>query len=303
MPMRDLPKVSNLLHGLPERLLAPLFVGASQYALAANATLFAAGDAGDGCYRIERGLVKVGMTSPTGEERIVSLLGPGAIVGELSMIDGLARSASVCALQDSVLRFVSRQTFLDFTKAHPEMYQELVSILATRLREANEALVAATFLSAKGRVARAFLEIAEHMGADRPEGRIVLNQKVSQADLAALAGVARENVSRAMSDWRKRKLITRAENHYCINDIAALDPKLNLARKAPRFFGAFHGRRTCAATDRQPRSGIDGDPALACESRPDGSHRDYVLSVRHRDSRSSQTSGTGNHRDSSRRKR
>jgi CRP/FNR family cyclic AMP-dependent transcriptional regulator len=112
------------------------------------------------------------------------------------MIDGLARSGSVCALQDSLLRFVSRKAFLDFAKQHPEMYHQLVSILATRLREANEALVAATFLSAKGRVARAFLEIAEHMGEDSAHGRIVLNQKVNQADLAALAGVARENVSR-----------------------------------------------------------------------------------------------------------
>jgi CRP/FNR family cyclic AMP-dependent transcriptional regulator len=222
MPLRGLPKLSNLLHQLPERLLAPLFGGATQHVLAANATLFAAGDAGDGCYRIERGLVKVAVTSPTGEERIVSLLGPGAIVGELSMIDGLPRSANVCALQDSRLRFVSRKTFLDFAKTHPDIHQELVSILATRLREANDALVAATFLSAKGRVARAFLEIAELMGVNSTNGRIVLNLKISQADLAALAGVARENVNRAMSDWRKRKLITRSENHYYINDIAAL---------------------------------------------------------------------------------
>jgi CRP-like cAMP-binding protein len=228
MPKRDVPKpkFSNLLHGLPERLLAPLFVDASQKELPANATLFAVGDAGDGCYRIERGLVKVAMTSPTGEERIISLLGPGAIVGELSMIDGLARSASVSALQDSVLRFVSRQTFLDFAKAHPEMHQQLVSILATRLREANEALMAATFLPAKARVARALLEIAEHMGKDSAHGRIVLNQKVNQADIASLAGVARENVSRALSGWRKRRLITRTANQYCINDIAALQSEV-----------------------------------------------------------------------------
>jgi CRP-like cAMP-binding protein len=57
--------------------------------------LFLAGDSGDGCYRVEDGLLKVTMISQTGRERILALLGPGAIVGEMSMIDRLPRSANV----------------------------------------------------------------------------------------------------------------------------------------------------------------------------------------------------------------
>ena len=69
---------------------------------------FSAGDAGDGCYRVEEGLLKVNVITPGGAERILAILGPGSIVGELSMIDGSARSASVSALRESKLSFISR---------------------------------------------------------------------------------------------------------------------------------------------------------------------------------------------------
>ena len=63
--------------------------------------LFIAGDPGDGCYRVEQGLLKVSMISPSGAERILAIVGPGGIVGELSTIDGLPRSASVAAVRES----------------------------------------------------------------------------------------------------------------------------------------------------------------------------------------------------------
>src|SRR5215831_4721212 len=99
--------VDNVLSGLPKGLLQQLFAGAPPHSLEAGEALFKAGDAGDGCYRIEKGLVKVTIESSHGEERIITLLGPEAIVGELAMIDGLPRSASVIAVTDCALFFVS----------------------------------------------------------------------------------------------------------------------------------------------------------------------------------------------------
>ena len=174
------------------------------------------------CYRIQSGLVKVMVASQQGEERIISLLGPSAIVGELSMIDGRPRSASVVAIADCSLSFVSRAKFQKYTEAHPELTTYLVKTLAGRLREADEALAAATFLSVKARLARALLNIAEYVGEDNAAGEIQLRLKISQSDLAAMAGVARENVSRTMSEWRKREIVTRSSSYYCINDPAAL---------------------------------------------------------------------------------
>jgi CRP-like cAMP-binding protein len=184
--------------------------------------LFRAGDVGDGCYRIQTGLVKVVVASQLGEERTISLLRPGAIVGELSVIDGGPRSASVIAVTDCSLSFFSRAKFQTYIDSHPELTSYLVRTLARRLREADDDLAATTFLSVKGRLARALLNLAEFVGENDGGGRIQLRLKISQGDLAAMAGVARENVSRTMSEWRTRDIVTRSSNYYCINDPKAL---------------------------------------------------------------------------------
>ena len=90
------------------------------------------------------------------------------------------------------------------------------------IRESDDALAAATFLSVKARLARALLNLAEYVGEDNGGGRIQLRLKIGQGDLAAMAGVARENVSRTMSEWRKRDIVTRSSDYYCINDPRAL---------------------------------------------------------------------------------
>ena len=77
------------------------------------------------------------MIASSGAERILSIVGPGGIVGELSTIDGLPRSASVSAVRDSELTYVSRDAFQRFAEAHPEVYRHLVSLLAARLRDTD----------------------------------------------------------------------------------------------------------------------------------------------------------------------
>ena len=226
MGTANVAMLSTLTSCLPEGLAGPLFFAAEVRRLKAGQVLFAAADAGDGCYRLDQGLLKVRVTSPRGEQRIIAILGPGSIVGELAMIDGLPRSAAVIALRDCELLFVSRQAFEQIVKAHPEAYQALVAILAARLRQADESLAANTFLSVKGRVARALLELAQHIGQKSEAGRVVL-EEISQGDLAAMAGVARENVSRALSEWRRRSLVTGTAGAYCLNDIEALKQEMN----------------------------------------------------------------------------
>jgi CRP/FNR family cyclic AMP-dependent transcriptional regulator len=219
--MPKAPNNPSFLSELPETLFLKLFKEATACNLRSGESLFRAGDPGDGCYCIQTGLVKIVVASQQGEERIISLLGPGAIVGELSIIDGEPRSASVFAVSECALSFVSRARFEKFTETHPELMSYLVRTLALRLRKADDALAATTFLSVKGRLARALLNLAEYTG-EKKGGRIELRLKISQGDLAAMAGVARENVSRTMSDWRKRDIVTRSSDYFCILDPAAL---------------------------------------------------------------------------------
>jgi CRP/FNR family cyclic AMP-dependent transcriptional regulator len=82
----------------------------------------------------------------------------------------------------------------------------------------------------KARVARALLELAKYIRQRSRSGHIVFHEKISQADLAAMAGVARENVSRVLSEWRRRRLVTGSSRRYCLNNIAALKREMNSGR-------------------------------------------------------------------------
>ncbi len=218
----------SLLSGLPEHLSTKLFTAATAVKLTADETLFTAGDAGDGCYRINEGLLKVTMVSRAGGERILAFLGAGAIVGELALIDGFPRSASVVAVRDAQLSFLSRAAFDEFTKAHPEVYKSLVALLAARLRETDAVIAAGSFLPLRGRVALTLLELAHEFGQDVGSGRIVIRQKIGQADLAAMAGIARENVSRILNDWKRRKLVSRLSGYYCLENKSQLEHEAEL---------------------------------------------------------------------------
>src|SRR5262249_4773569 len=136
---KSLPRPESLLATLPTEFSHGLFATARPLSLAASQTLFVAGDDGDGCYRVEGGLLKASVRVATGGERILAIVGPGCVVGELSMIDSAPRSASVTALRDSKLSFVARTAFETFGQSPPELYRHITTLLARRLRDTNEA--------------------------------------------------------------------------------------------------------------------------------------------------------------------
>jgi len=208
---------------LPAEFADALFAEACIATIETGQTLFFAGDPCTGCYRLAEGLLKVTLDLGQGRERILAILGPGALVGELSIIDGAPRSACVTAIRPSKLEFISCAVFEEFGRAHPEIFRTIAGVLARRLRDVNGALVAASFLSVKGRAARTLLILADAFGKDVGQGRILIRQKMSQGDLAALAGVARENLSRVLRDWVEGKLVSRFAGYYCVEDKAALE--------------------------------------------------------------------------------
>jgi CRP/FNR family transcriptional regulator len=173
------------LSDLPERLSAALLGNAKPVKLAADEILFLAGDPGDGCYRLEEGLLKVSMVAPTGAERTLAILGPGSIVGDMAMIDGRTRSASVSALRDCKLSFISRTAFEAIAAKNPEIYKHLLNLLAARLRDTDQIIAAGTFLPVKGRVARALLDLAKAFGNEVGAGRTLRPWRVLHGKTSA----------------------------------------------------------------------------------------------------------------------
>jgi CRP-like cAMP-binding protein len=222
------PAPDNLLSALPKEVTAALFAAARPHKLKADQVLFTAGDPGDGCYRVEQGLLKVSVVSPSGGERILAILGAGSLVGEFAMIDAQTRSASVTAARDSELSFISRNAFEQVAADNPHVYPHIVKLLVQRLRDTNNVVAAMSFLSLKGRVAQALLSLAEAFGNDVGQGRILIRQKVTQSDLAAMAGIARENVSRILNDWMRNKMVSRLAGYYCLENRAALEAEAEM---------------------------------------------------------------------------
>lgn len=210
----------NLFTGLPQALSEALLTRARLLELQADQTLFVAGDVGDGCYHLESGLLKVSVVSASGHERILAILGEGSLVGELSLLDGRPRSATVSALRPCRLGFIGRGAFDEVLEERPILWREVAFMLATRLRETNLSLAATSFLPLQGRVARALLALAEAFGEKLPHppgaGRVLIRQKVTQSDLAAMAGIARENVSRILNGWLRDGLVSRISGYYCV---------------------------------------------------------------------------------------
>ena len=214
---------NQFVTALPEALSSGLFARAARIKLAADELLYSAGDDGHGCYRVETGLVKLSILSEDGGERILDVLGPGAIVGELSMIDAAPRSTAVYAVNDSELSYVSRAAFVAFADNNPELYRHVATLLAQRVREMNDIASAWSFLSLEGRTAHALLEVAEAFGEEIGEGRLLIRHKIEQGDFAAMAGIARENISRILNKWMREKIISRHAGYYCIESRESLE--------------------------------------------------------------------------------
>jgi len=194
----------GLILGLPERFSESLRSNARRISLMAGEILFNKGDVGDGCYWVDRGILKVTVMSSEGEERILALLGPGAIVGELAMLDGQPRSATIQALRPSELSFISRTGFQSLLRTDGEVVLQLLDTLVHRLRRADEEAAAASFLPVRVRVARALHQMAELFGEEKDQtGLVVVTHDLRQTDIAGLAGVSRESVTRIIAAFKK----------------------------------------------------------------------------------------------------
>src|SRR5262249_59756100 len=90
---------------------------------------------------------------------------------------------------------------------NPEVSGEIVRRLAARLRQTDEDMAASSFQTVRARVARALLQYTRHLGEEVGSGRVLIRHRITQSDLAAMAGVARESVSRTLSNWHRQKIL------------------------------------------------------------------------------------------------
>jgi CRP/FNR family transcriptional regulator len=213
---------NGILAALPTGFVSALLARARPVSLKRGEVLFHKGDLGDNCYWLQAGTVKETVPSEHGLERIVAILGPGAIVGELSVIDGLPRSASIEALTECRLLSVRRNSFMERLCEHEGVYAQLATALAGRLRQADDEFATASLLTVKARVARAFLQLAKHFGEANESEFVTIGYPLRQNDLAAMAGTARETASRIVANWKRKQIVKERSPHYYAVNVRSL---------------------------------------------------------------------------------
>jgi CRP/FNR family transcriptional regulator, cyclic AMP receptor protein len=180
-----------------------------------GATIFHKGDPGTGLYLITQGRVKVITPSETGEEALLAMLESGDVFGELALFDGLPRSATVVALQQTGVLLLYRDDFVDFVEHHSEVAIALFSVLSRRLRTTNELIEDASFLDVPGRLAKRLLDLADRHGVETVHG-LEIALKLSQSELAAMIGASRESVNKQLGWMRDHQWIALERQHIIL---------------------------------------------------------------------------------------
>ncbi|WP_290766376.1 Crp/Fnr family transcriptional regulator [Fibrobacter sp. UBA4297] len=180
-------------------------------------------------YLIATGSVQVYMTGIDGRETILSFLERGDFFGEMSLIDGEPRSASVRTVTDAKLLVIHRESFLSLLRKSPEIAMALMSELCKRLRKANKQIGSLSTMSVSGRVAGTLLNLMQERGVrihtDNGNMVTVIHNRPTQQQLADMSGTTRETVSRICSLLVRANAIAMTGKDIVIFDEDALQEK------------------------------------------------------------------------------
>jgi CRP-like cAMP-binding protein len=171
----------------------------------AGVRVFHEGDRSDACYLVRSGDLRVTREHPDGRAIALATLGPGDLFGELAMLDGKARSASVETLSDAELLALPAADVRRLLADHPEISVKLIAALTRRLRETNERVARQSFQTVPSRVAGVLTQLIAEESA--PTGRQGITIRMTQADLAQLAGTSRESVSRFLATLERAGVV------------------------------------------------------------------------------------------------
>jgi CRP/FNR family transcriptional regulator, cyclic AMP receptor protein len=181
-------------------------------------------ESGAALFVIISGKVKVVRMDEEGHEVILSLFGPGEFFGEMSLLDGQARSASVVATSKSELFMIHRRDFLELLNEFPAVAISLLAELAMRLRKADMQIKSLSLKDAAGRIANVLLMLAEDIGIFR-KGKVEIDELPLQQDIANMAGTSRETVSRMIHQFVESGEIQQKGNKLTLIDYEAFRKK------------------------------------------------------------------------------
>jgi CRP/FNR family transcriptional regulator, cyclic AMP receptor protein len=203
----------DLFQGLAPEQLAEINGLLRSQTVQAGTHFITAEQPGEVVYVLLEGTVKIYVTRSDGREVILAFLGPGDTVGEMSLVDSAGRSANVVTTEPSRLLWMDRATFQACLRTLTPLANNLVRLLAHRLRFANEQIQALCTLDVTGRVARQILAMADRYGSRQEGGDVRIPLRLTQSDLAEIVGASRERVNQVIVDFKHRGFISVDPDH------------------------------------------------------------------------------------------
>ncbi len=217
MAMTEFLAYVPIFSELPDETLSKIERIGSCKTFSKNDVILMEEESGTALFVIMNGKVKVSRTSTDGREVILTILGEGDFFGEMAILDGLTRSATVVAIEDTELFMIQRNDFMTMLHEHPEISIALLQELTKRLRAADMKIKALSLKDAEGKVATVILQLADEIGKIK-HGKVEIDKLPLQQDLANMAGTSRETISRTLHSFAKKGLVELDGNKLKILD-------------------------------------------------------------------------------------
>lgn len=197
----------SIFKGLNDEALRAIGSSLRSQRYSKDTTIFNQDDEGDSLYIIVKGRVKVVLYGENGREAILTIFGPGDFFGEMSLLDGQPRSANIITLENTTTLALSRSDFTNHLHANPATALRILEEMCIRLRYADDIIGNLALLDVYGRVARILIGLAKKDGEVVDEG-VLIRQRPTQQELASMIGTSRETVSRVLSEYQRRGMLS-----------------------------------------------------------------------------------------------
>jgi CRP/FNR family cyclic AMP-dependent transcriptional regulator len=212
----------------------PLFSGLSQAELGSIAALaqrkhydrtdvvVQMSDPGGELFVIVEGHLKVVSAGEDGRDTALAIMGPGEVFGEVSLLDGGPRSATVAALERCELLVIRRDPFLRFLESSPKTAIALLLVLTGHLRRLTERSEDIAFLRVGDRLAKRLAGLADKYGQKLPDGSLRIPFKLSQQEIGELVSATRESANKQIKVWEQAGLLSQQSGHIVVHDLERL---------------------------------------------------------------------------------
>jgi len=187
--------------------------------------LFVENDPGESLIVLRRGAVAVFRTAPTGERAVLSVVRPPDTLGEVSLLDGSARSLSAEAIEDCSALSLSRGAFMELVHSNPRILDAVMRSLGALIRRLTEQNADHVFLDLPGRVAKTLVRLAGDSQAP------MITIELNQSQLAEMAGGSRQSVNQAIGSFATRGWLRTEGRRIVVTDVAALRRRAGMAEK------------------------------------------------------------------------